>query len=74
MKIVELINRNLHVAITNEESDVLSKFKEQSSIPKQSLDEREIIIANQLVNKDLLIRKNNNGKITYFKAGQSQQS
>jgi hypothetical protein len=74
MKIIELVNSNLHVAITNEESDVLSKFKEQSSILKQSLDEREIIIANQLVNKDLLIRKNNNGKITYFKAGQSHQS
>jgi len=73
MKIVELINSRLSVAITNEESDMLMKFKEHASIPKQTLDEREIIIANQLVNKDLLIRKNNNGKITYFKAGQSQE-
>ena len=73
MKIVELINSNLLVAITNEESDMLMKFKQHSSISKQTLDEREIIIANQLVNKDLLIRKNNNGKITYFKAGQSEQ-
>jgi hypothetical protein len=71
MKIVELINSNLSVAITNEESDVLSKFTEQSSIPRRELDEREIIIANQLVNKDLLIRKNNNGKTTYYKAGQT---
>lgn len=74
MKIVELINRNLTVAITNEEADILGKFNEHASIPKQSLDEREIMLANQLVNKDLLIRKNSNGKITYFKAGQSQQS
>lgn len=71
MKIVELINSNLSVAITNEESDVLSKFTETSSIHRRDLDEREIIIANQLVNKDLLIRKNNNGKTTYYKTGQA---
>lgn len=71
MKIIELINRNLTVAITNEEADVLAKFQGAASIPRSTLDEREIILANQLVNKDILIRKNNNGKIVYFKAGQS---
>lgn len=74
MKIIELVNSNLTIAITNEEADVLAKFTSQSSIPRSTLDEREIILANQLVNKDLLIRKNNNGKIVYFKAGQSQTS
>ena len=73
MKIVELVNSKISVAITNEESDILMKFREHTSIPRQALDEREIIVVNQLVNKDLLIRKNNNGKITYFKAGQSEQ-
>lgn len=71
MKIVELVNSNLTVAVTNEEADMLARFKEQASIPRRALDEREVIIANQLVNKDLLIRKNNNGKITYYKASQS---
>jgi hypothetical protein len=72
MKIVELINSNLTVAITNEEADILAKFGEQTSIPRRALDEREIIIANQLVNKDLLIRKNNNGTTTYYKAKPEQ--
>jgi len=73
MKIVELVNSRLSVAITNEESDILMKFREHPSIPKQALDEREIVVANQLVNKDILIRKNTNGKITYFQAGKSEQ-
>ena len=67
MKIVELTNRNMTIAINNEESDILQKFSQQTSIPKRALDEREIILANQLVNKDLLIRKNHDGKITYSK-------
>jgi hypothetical protein len=74
MKIVELINSNLTVAITNEEADILAKFRDQTAIPRRALDEREVIIANQLVNKDLLIRKNTDGKITYFKASGTHQS
>lgn len=66
MKIVELLN-NLRLPITNEEADVLSKFRETQKIPRSDLNEREIYIANQLVNKDVLIRKNQDGKISYSK-------
>ncbi len=67
MKIVELIDSKLQLPITNEEADILHKFTEGQSISRRDLDEREIYIANQLVNKDVLIRKNNNGQISYTK-------
>jgi outer membrane lipopolysaccharide assembly protein LptE/RlpB len=66
MKIVELIN-HIRVPITNEEADVLGKFHEEEIIEKSQLDLREQQIANQLVNKDVLLRKNQDGKITYKK-------
>lgn len=66
MKIVELVNF-LQLPITNEEADLLSKFQDQTSIPRAELELREQMIANNLVNKGVLIRKNNNGKIEFFK-------
>jgi hypothetical protein len=66
MKIVELIN-NLQMPISNEEADVLAKFVEDTSIIKSELDLREQYIAAQLVNKGALIRKNNNGKIEFYR-------
>lgn len=67
MKIVELVNSKIRLPITNEEADVLSKFSEGQSIARRELNEREVYIANQLVNKDVLTRRNNNGQISYFK-------
>jgi hypothetical protein len=66
MRIIELTN-NIRMPITNEESDVMSKFDEGVGIPKSSLDIREQHLAAQLVNKGALIRKNNNGKVEYFR-------
>jgi hypothetical protein len=66
MKIVELTN-HLQVPITNEESDILGLFNEHEIIEKSQLGLREQHIANQLVNKDVLLRKNQDGKITYKK-------
>lgn len=66
MKIVELIN-NVRVPITNEEYDVLSLFREHDELHRQDFNERQIIVANSLVNKDVLYRKNQNGRITYHK-------
>ena len=66
MKIVELVNK-LQMPINNEEAEVLSRFNESISISKKELSEREVYIANQLVNKDVLIRRNNNGQISYHK-------
>jgi hypothetical protein len=67
MKIIELVNSKIQLPITNEEADVLSKFSEGNSIARRELNEREVYIANQLVNKDVLTRKNNNGQISYTK-------
>jgi hypothetical protein len=67
MKIVELIDSKIQLPITNEEAEVLGKFSEGNHIARRELNEREVYIANQLVNKDVLIRKNNNGQISYIK-------
>jgi hypothetical protein len=67
MKIVEFIN-GLRMPITNEESDVLSRFDNaEHTINKQDLTEREQVLANQLVNKGVLVRKNTDGQIHYCK-------
>ena len=66
MKIVELLN-NINVAINNEQADLLGRFQHESRIPKSSLNEREQLIANQLTNQDILLRRNDNGQIVYTK-------
>lgn len=67
MKIVELLN-NIRVPITNEEADVLGKFYDGSTILKSELNLREQTVANQLVNKDILLRtKNQDGKLAFKK-------
>jgi hypothetical protein len=64
MKIIEVLGK-FSVAITNEENELLNKFIKQQTVEKQELTEHEQLIANQLVNKDLLIRKNTDGTIIY---------
>lgn len=66
MKIVELVNK-VHVPLTNEEADVLGQFHDRATIAKEDFDHRQIMIANNLVNKDVLLRKNEDGKIYYRK-------
>lgn len=67
MKIVEL-TQNINVAITNEEADMLSRFDEETPVmAKGDMDDRQQHMANQLVNKNLLTRKNENGRIIYKK-------
>jgi hypothetical protein len=66
MKILE-ITQGLQLAISNEEADLLGRFSMDPSIPKSSLGDREQVIANQLVNKDVLRRYNQDGKIIYKK-------
>ena len=66
MKIIELVN-DLTVPITNEEYDVLNLFHNQNELHKQDLNERQIQVANSLVNNDVLYRQNQNGRITYRK-------
>jgi hypothetical protein len=66
MKIIELVNR-IRIPITNEEADVLSMFQIHEEIGKKDLNERQVQLANNLVNKDVLYRQNQNGRITYHK-------
>jgi hypothetical protein len=66
MKIVELVN-NVKLPISNEEHDLMLLFRNQDTLDRKDLNEREIQIANNLVVKDVLYRKNQDGKITYFK-------
>jgi hypothetical protein len=73
MKIVELLN-HVAIALNNEEADVLAQFESKERIAKRDLNEREIVVANQLVNKDILLRRKNNGKIEYSKKIHSVQT
>lgn len=66
MKIVEIAGGLLQLPITNEEAEVLEKISTKPVL-RRELSEREIYIANQLVNKDVLLRKNQDGKISYSK-------
>lgn len=65
MKIVELTNKLL-LPLNNEEQELLEKFSNEP-LAKSELDEREQVLANQLTNKDVLLRKNEDGKIHYSK-------
>jgi hypothetical protein len=64
MKIVELVNK-IRLPITNEEADVLEQFDGDKRIAREDLSPRQLVVANQLVNKDVLFRKNENGKVFY---------
>lgn len=66
MKIVELTKNKLFMPLTNEEYELLEKIS-NDGIQKQGLTEREQVIANQLTIKDVLVRINEDGKITYKK-------
>jgi len=66
MRIVELLN-NVTLPITNEEAEVLDLLNDRKEIRKGELDARQQIMANHLVNKDVLYRVNENGHISYKK-------
>jgi hypothetical protein len=66
MKIIELVN-NIQLPINNEEAELLKKFSDGEKLNKSDLSSRQQILANQLVNKDILLRTNQNGQIVYSK-------
>ncbi len=67
MKIVEFAG-GIQLPITNEEADLLKRFSDNDSVVvKTQFTEREQVIANQLVNKGALLRRNQDGQITYRK-------
>ena len=65
MKIIEL-TQGLDIVLTNEESELLDRLDE-GSIARRDLNEREVVVANNMVIKDVLYRKNQDGRITYYK-------
>ena len=70
MKIKELLS-GIQVPITNEEAEVFDKLGE--STLKSELSEREQLLANSLVTKDLVSRrKNADGKIIFCKKIQDE--
>jgi hypothetical protein len=66
MKIVELTT-TIKLPVTNEEYTLYRSFDEGTHRYKKDLSPRDQHVANQLVNKDLLVRINEDGKIKYKK-------
>tara|TARA_B100000029_G_C17112498_1_gene792018 strand:- start:286 stop:516 length:231 start_codon:yes stop_codon:yes gene_type:complete len=58
-------NKGPGIVITNEEQAVILKVRKEGSCPKKKFSEREVHIANQLVNKDILLRKKINDQFFY---------
>lgn len=66
MKIVELIKPKLSVYVNNEEADLLKLFdSENPKWLKRDFDDRQLQVANQLVQKDLLKRTKEDGRIVF---------
>ena len=67
MKIVEIAGRP-GVAITNEEAELMLQFDDETpNVPRSELSDRQVVIANHLVNKSLLKRIKENGLTIYKK-------
>ncbi len=65
MKIIDLTS-GIRTAISNEENLLLEKFKNsQGSLFRSELDEREQMLAVELVKKGVLTRTKLQGKINY---------
>jgi hypothetical protein len=64
MRIIELAPE-FNLALSNEEYSLMRRFTEGKQIPRTDLDERNQHVANQLVNKNVLLRIRENGKTFY---------
>lgn len=64
MKIKEL-TPGLDVYVNNEEADFLRKFEDTPEMQKMHIDDRQLVLANQLVNKGLLKRIKQNGRLIF---------
>lgn len=64
MKIIELIHQP-NIAVTNEELELLDQLRDLDSLSKKELTERQQYIIDNLVKKDLVIRRKQDGSIIY---------
>ena len=66
MKIDEIL-AGIKPYMSNEERELLSLFDDGKVIPRAKFSERQQLIANKLVAKDILLRLNRNDKASYSK-------
>ena len=64
MRFVEFKN-GLITYVNGEEFDMLKMFAENKAVNKKDLSERELAVVNNLVNKEIIIRRKQNESITY---------
>lgn len=64
MRIIDLFERP-SVIINNEESSLLEYIIANRSVTKEDLNERQQYLVDQLVNKNIIIRRTTNGISTY---------
>lgn len=75
MRIRELVNPNIYVALTNEEAAFLRQNKDKDIIDTHSLTEREIRIAENLLIKDILCKLTNTQlRVNDYVGSKSQRS
>lgn len=66
MKIIELSKPKLSIYVNNEEAELLKLFDDANpKWLKRDFDDRQLLIANQLVNKDILKRVKEDGRIIF---------
>ena len=65
MRVIEITGK-YKIPLTNEESDLYEKIQTRPHTKKE-LTERELVIANNLVIKEVVIRKLTDGAIIYYK-------
>lgn len=64
VRVIDLFERP-SVVINNEESALLEYILANQQVTKKDLNERQLYLVDQLVNKNLIIRKTINGISTY---------
>jgi hypothetical protein len=57
--------KNVPIYLNNEQSELYQYISENTPVQKKSLSVRQTFIVDHLVNNNIVIRKNNNGSITY---------
>lgn len=66
MKIIEL-STGINIIVNNEESQLLSHIQDHKGcVWKKDLEERQQVVASNLVNRDVLTRARKDGKICYI--------
>lgn len=63
--------KGIQLPLTNEEAELYDRFDDYKTITRKDLSQREVFLASNLVNKNVLTRKKQNGKITYTRSKHS---